>query len=166
MKPCGPNAVYVMASGQHGTLYIGVTSDLIDRISIHKQDIVDGFTKRYGVHLLVHYEHFDTMEQAIRREKQLKQWLRRDKIALIELHNPGWRDLYTEVSGLVDPNPVVMEFRPAVAEFMALIEEGRNWRSLPAGIAEEAMGNAYFRRSGGRSRSSSSRGSSSSACSW
>src|SRR5262249_46286551 len=99
-------AIYILASRRNGTLYIGVTSDLINRISIHKQDIVEGFTKRYGVHLRVYYEYFDTMEEAIRREKQLKKWRRRDKVALIEKHNPGWRDLYTEVSGLVDPNSI------------------------------------------------------------
>ncbi len=90
-------AVYILASKRNGTLYIGVTSDLAGRISIHKQDIIDGFTKRYGVHILVHYEFYDTMPEAIAREKQLKKFLRAKKIALIETRNPGWHDLYEEI---------------------------------------------------------------------
>ena len=97
-------AIYVLASQWNGTLYIGVTSDIVDRISIHKQDLVAGFTSRYGVHLLVHYEYFDTMDEAIRREKQLKKWPRARKVELIERNNPAWRDLYTDVSGLIDPH--------------------------------------------------------------
>ncbi len=81
-----------------------MTSEIIDRISIHKQDLIEGFTKRYCVHLLVHLEFHDTMDEAIRREKQLKKWPRQRKIELIERGNPAWRDLYPEVSGLVDPN--------------------------------------------------------------
>jgi len=72
MRPC----VYILASGRNGTLYIGVTSSLFHRIAIHKQDLVDGFTKRYGVHRLVSYEILETMTQAIQREKRLKEWKR------------------------------------------------------------------------------------------
>lgn len=100
--PC----VYILASGRNGTLYIGVTSDIVDRISTHKQGLIDGFSKRYGVHILVHVEHFDTMDVAIAREKQLKKWSRARKVALIERKNPGWCDLYSEVSGLIDPGSV------------------------------------------------------------
>ena len=99
IDPC----VYILASQRNGTLYIGVTSDITGRISIHKQDLIDGFTKRYRVHMLVYIERLDTMVAAIAREKQLKKWPRARKIELIERHNPGWRDLYSEVSGYIDP---------------------------------------------------------------
>ena len=90
-------AVYILASKRNGTLYIGVTGDLAARVSIHQQDLADGFTKRYGVHILVHYEHFETMPDAIAREKQLKKFLRTAKLALIETNNPHWRDLTSDV---------------------------------------------------------------------
>lgn len=90
-------AVYILASKRNGTLYIGVTGDLAARVSVHQQDLADGFTKRYGVHLLVHYEHFDTMPDAIAREKQLKKFLRAKKLALVESYNPLWRDLTPDV---------------------------------------------------------------------
>lgn len=98
--------VYILASQRNGTLYIGVTSDLIGRISVHKQALLPGFTSRYGVDRLVYFEDHDTMLDAIAREKQLKKWPRVRKIALIEQFNPGWRDLYFEVSGLVDPDKI------------------------------------------------------------
>jgi len=91
--------VYIMASRRNGTLYVGVTSDLAGRVSLHKQDIVQGFTSRYGVHILVYFEHHDTMELAIAREKRLKRWCRAWKVELIERSNPGWRDLYWEAFG-------------------------------------------------------------------
>ena len=75
------------------------------RISEHKQDLIEGFTKRYGVHRLVHFEVFDDMETAIRREKQVKKWPRARKLALIEASNPEWRDLYWDMSGLSDLSP-------------------------------------------------------------
>ncbi len=78
-------------------LYIGVTGDLAARISIHQQDLADGFTKQYGVHMLVHSEHFETMPDAIAREKRLKKSLRAKKLALIETNNPHWRDLMPDV---------------------------------------------------------------------
>ncbi|MBX9682205.1 MAG: GIY-YIG nuclease family protein [Hyphomicrobium sp.] len=86
-------AIYILASRKNGTLYVGVTSDLAARVAIHQQKLVDGFTKRYGVHRLVHYEYFATMLDAIAREKQLKKFLRAQKIALIEATNPEWTDL-------------------------------------------------------------------------
>ena len=90
-------AIYILASKRNGTLYIGVTSNLAGRISVHKQDLVEGFTKRYGVHVLVYFEFFDTMPEAIAREKQLKKWSRAKKIALIESSNPEWVDLYEQI---------------------------------------------------------------------
>jgi len=92
-QPC----VYLLASRRNGTLYVGVTSDLVKRVWEHKEDLADGFTKRYGVHTLVWYELHESMEVAIRREKAIKGWKRRWKLELIEKHNPGWRDLYDEV---------------------------------------------------------------------
>ena len=97
-------AVYILASQRNGTLYIGVTSDFVGRISVHKQDLIDGFTKRYGVHRLVYIEMHDTMVDAIKREKQLKAWRRAWKIELIERENTEWRDLYPELSGLENPD--------------------------------------------------------------
>lgn len=88
-QPC----VYILASERNGTLYIGVTSDLIKRLHQHRTDVVPGFTSRYGVHRLVRYELLSTMEGAILREKQLKRWHRQWKINLIEGDNPDWVDL-------------------------------------------------------------------------
>jgi putative endonuclease len=94
--------VYILASGRNGTLYVGVTSDISGRVSLHKQDLLQGFTKTYGVHRLVYVEFHDVMEQAIAREKQLKRWKRAWKVELIERENPEWRDLYWEISGLIE----------------------------------------------------------------
>jgi putative endonuclease len=88
-EPC----VYILASQPYGTLYIGVTSNLLGRLVQHRSDAIDGFTRRYGVHRLVRIEPCDTMEQAIMREKQLKHWHRQWKINLIESENPHWADL-------------------------------------------------------------------------
>jgi putative endonuclease len=85
--------VYVLASKRNGTLYIGVTSDLRKRVWEHKNDVVEGFTRRYGVHQLVYYELHEDMVSAIRREKQMKKWNRAWKLSLIEKHNTDWRDL-------------------------------------------------------------------------
>ncbi len=79
-------------------MYVGVTSHLARRVWQHKSDLVDGFTKRYGVHTLVWYEVHDTMESAIAREKAIKEWKRSWKLALIEKVNPQWRDLYEELA--------------------------------------------------------------------
>jgi putative endonuclease len=87
-------AVYILASKRNGTLYIGVTSDLVKRIWEHKSNLVEGFTKRYDVHRLVWYELQETMASAIEREKRMKEWKRVWKLELIERNNPGWRDLY------------------------------------------------------------------------
>jgi putative endonuclease len=91
--------VYILASQRNGTLYIGVTSDLIRRIYEHKNGLVEGFTKKYNVTLLVYYETFGNIEEAIKREKVLKKWNRDWKLELIESRNPGWRDLYSEITG-------------------------------------------------------------------
>ncbi|MFZ1361057.1 MAG: GIY-YIG nuclease family protein [Candidatus Saccharimonadales bacterium] len=89
--------VYILASKRNGTFYIGVTSNLPQRIYQHKNNLVDGFTKRYSVHTLVYFETCDTMEQAILREKKLKKWPRNYKLDLIEAQNPDWRDLYDDI---------------------------------------------------------------------
>jgi putative endonuclease len=89
--------VYLLASGRNGTLYVGVTNDLIRRIHEHKNDLVDGFTEKYGVHLLVWFESTPSVEAAIHKEKQIKNWKRAWKVALIEKTNPEWRDLYESI---------------------------------------------------------------------
>ena len=93
--------VYILASGQNGTLYIGVTSDLVGRIWQHKSGEIDGFTKQYGLRRLVYYELHDDIVGAIAREKALKKWRRRWKLDLIEASNPEWRDLYDEITSAV-----------------------------------------------------------------
>ena len=101
--PCGMEkypAVYIMASRYRGTLYVGVTSGLYDRVCAHKNGTTPGFTSDYGVHTLVWYEHWQTMEDAIRREKRIKEWKRSWKIELIEKMNPDWRDLHDEIDVL------------------------------------------------------------------
>ena len=90
-------AVYILASRRNGTLYIGVTSHLVQRIWQHKNDLVEGFTEKYSVHGLVHFELLDDMLSAITREKQLKKWNRAWKIALIEKQNPTWQDLWPTI---------------------------------------------------------------------
>ncbi len=90
-------AVYILASRRNGTLYIGVTSDLVKRTWEHRNDLVEGFTKRYGVHHLVWYELHESMESAIQREKRLKGWKRGWKLELIESTNPDWEDLYHSI---------------------------------------------------------------------
>jgi putative endonuclease len=89
-QPC----VYLLASGRNGTLYVGVTSDLIGRIYQHRNDLAEGFTKRFKVHQLVWYEPHETMESAIKREKQIKKWHRKAKLNLIERGNSTWDDLW------------------------------------------------------------------------
>ena len=86
--------VYIMASGRNGTLYIGVTSDLIARAWQHREGNVDGFTKKYGCKTLVWFERHDDIEAAIRREKQMKEWKRLWKLRVIEEMNPDWNDLF------------------------------------------------------------------------
>ena len=86
--------VYILASKRHGTLYIGVTNDLIKRVYQHKNSFFDGFTKKYCVYKLVYYEQVNDMYSALKREKQLKKWNRSWKLELIENKNPKWIDLY------------------------------------------------------------------------
>nr|WP_143083274.1 GIY-YIG nuclease family protein [Nitrosomonas communis] len=93
MQPC----VYLLAIRRNGTLYVGVTSNLVKRIWEHKNNVVQGFTQKYGVHMLVWFELHETMESAIRREKAIKEWKRDWKLKLIEQQNPAWRDLYSEI---------------------------------------------------------------------
>ncbi|MBX3482491.1 MAG: GIY-YIG nuclease family protein [Phenylobacterium sp.] len=90
----GFNAVYIMASRKHGTLYIGVTGELLRRVHEHREGLIGGFTKRYGVKRLVWFEPHDGIEAAIRREKSLKKYRREWKINLIERENPDWIDLF------------------------------------------------------------------------
>ena len=87
-------AVYILASKRNGTLYTGVTNNLLRRIWEHKNNIVEGFTKKYNVHLFVHYELFTDIRLALAREKEIKQWTRAWKTQLIEKDNPLWKDLY------------------------------------------------------------------------
>ena len=87
--------VYILASKRNGTLYIGVTNDIQRRVSEHKSGAIEGFTKKYGIHLLVHLEWFSDIRDAILREKQLKKWNRQWKLELIEKENPEWIDLST-----------------------------------------------------------------------
>jgi len=90
--------VYMLASRRHGTLYIGVTNDLVRRVHEHRSHAVPGFTRRYDVQRLVWFELHDEIQAAIQREKSLKRWLRAWKVALIEQANPSWRDLYDEIA--------------------------------------------------------------------
>ncbi|MEE8343618.1 MAG: GIY-YIG nuclease family protein [Gammaproteobacteria bacterium] len=92
-QPC----VYLLASKRNGTLYTGVTSNLVKRVWEHRNHTVEGFTNKYGVNTLVWYEVHATMESAIRREKAIKSWKRAWKIKVIEESNPQWRDLYDDV---------------------------------------------------------------------
>lgn len=100
-QPC----VYILASARNGTLYIGVTSDLAGRVSIHLQDLVPGFTAKHHVHRLVFYEMHGTMDAAIAREKRLKKWNRLWKLRLIEEANPEWIDLFDYQSGAIADLP-------------------------------------------------------------
>ena len=89
-QPC----VYLLANRKNGTLYVGVTSNLIKRIWEHRNNVIQGFTSKYGVHTLVWYEQHEDMSSAIQREKAIKNWKRAWKIKMIEEKNPQWRDLY------------------------------------------------------------------------
>jgi putative endonuclease len=92
-QPC----VYILASRRNGTLYTGVTSNLVQRVWQHKNNLVEGFTKKYCVHILVWFEVHATMEAAIGREKAIKGWHRAWKLALVESMNPQWRDWYDDI---------------------------------------------------------------------
>jgi len=89
--------VYILASRRNGTLYVGVTSDPIRRIWEHRNDILAGFTRKYQVHRLVYFEQYQNMPSAIAREKQLKNWPRSWKLALLEKDNPEWKDLWADL---------------------------------------------------------------------
>lgn len=91
--------VYILASKKRGTLYIGVTNDLIRRVHEHRTNAIKGFTNKYDIHALVYYEATSSIESAIAREKQLKNWHRPWKINLIEQYNQGWKDLYPDICG-------------------------------------------------------------------
>ena len=95
IKPC----VYMMASERNGTLYVGVTSDLVKRAWQHRHGELEGFSKEYGVRMLVWFEQHETIEAAITREKQIKKWNRDWKLRLIEESNPYWHDLWGEICG-------------------------------------------------------------------
>jgi putative endonuclease len=90
-------AVYILASSRNGTLYTGVTSDLVGRVLAHRSDQIPGFTRKYGCKMLVWFEQHEDMHRAIHREKQIKRWLRKWKLELIEKSNPTWRDLYQDL---------------------------------------------------------------------
>jgi len=94
----GEYFVYILASKRNGTLYIGVTNSLLKRVDQHKNDVLQGFTKKYKVHNLVYYETFGRIQDAITREKQMKKWKRAWKIRLIEESNPNWEDLFETLS--------------------------------------------------------------------
>jgi putative endonuclease len=91
--------VYILASRRNGTLYIGVTNDLVRRAYEHREGFVDGFSKRYGAKRLVYFEAYDDIARAIQREKTMKHWSRAWKLELIESRNPGWNDLYDTIVG-------------------------------------------------------------------
>ncbi len=93
IRPC----VYILAKHYQGTLYVGVTANIIKRVWEHKSDLVEGFTNQYRVHQLVWCESHPTMESAIKREKMIKEWKRRWKVKLIEKNNPNWKDLFEEL---------------------------------------------------------------------
>jgi putative endonuclease len=99
--------VYILASRRNGTLYVGVTNDVVRRTGEHKSDLIEGFTRKYGVHILVWYELHNDINAAIIREKRLKRWNRAWKIELIEKQNSGWNDLYDRLIGeiLLPDNP-------------------------------------------------------------
>ena len=89
--------LYILASKRNGTLYIGVTNNLLKRVYEHRNDFVDGFTKKHHIHNLVYYEVYSDISDAINREKRMKKWKRQCKIELIEKSNPQWRDLYSDI---------------------------------------------------------------------
>ena len=98
MKHKGIYYLYILASKRNGTLYIGITNDLITRIYQHKNNLIPGFTSQYNIHNLVYYETYNNINDAISREKQMKAWQRSWKIRLIEKGNPMWKDLYDELN--------------------------------------------------------------------
>jgi len=98
IQEMGQYFIYILASKRNGTLYIGVTNNLLERVNQHKNNLVDGFTKKYDVHNLVYYEAYKNISDAIAREKCMKKWKRKWKLELIESSNPNWEDLYYKLS--------------------------------------------------------------------
>ena len=90
--------IYILASGKNGTLYLGVTNNLVRRVRKHKEGHFDGFTKKYGVNQLVYFEECNDIRDAIEAEKRIKEWKRKWKLRIIEKSNPNWKDLYNEIS--------------------------------------------------------------------
>ena len=90
--------VYILTSKRNGALYIGITNSLVRRVCEHKNDLINGFSKRYHIHTLVCYQRFDDVKSAIQHEKRLKKWNRKWKLALIEENNPEWKDLYEDLT--------------------------------------------------------------------
>ena len=91
--------IYIMTNKRNGTLYIGVTNDLIRKVYEHKNYLLDGFTKNYDIKMLVYFEIYDSIETALNREKNIKAWQRSWKVRIIEEQNPHWNDLYNQVTG-------------------------------------------------------------------
>jgi len=113
-------AIYILASQRNGTLYIGVTSNLVQRVWQHREGLAEGFTKQYSVKTLVWYELHETMESAIGREKAMKKWLRKWKLTTIEKTNPNWSDLWSEILGTetaasIPVSPAIIPASPSVA---------------------------------------------------
>ncbi len=131
-------AVYMLASQRNGTLYIGITSDLIKRIWQHREGLADGFTKQYGVKTLVWYEQHETMDSAISKEKAMKKWLRKWKLSTIEKFNPEWRDLWPEIIGAV-PIPVVPVLRLRSAQAYAGTQDSATLDSRIRGNDEDSV---------------------------
>lgn len=108
-RPMKSPCVYILASEPYGTFYVGVTSDLHQRMAEHTQELIDGFTKKYGIKMLVYYEHHETMEAAIKREKLLKRWNRAWKYRLIEQMNPEWKNLFDPETGEIMFGPAEID---------------------------------------------------------
>ena len=119
-------AVYMLASQRNGTLYIGVTSDLIQRVWQHKEGLADGFTKKHNVKILVWYEQHATMESAISKEKAMKKWLRAWKLKTIEQGNPEWNDLWPEITGAEPQTVIPAPPAPPVIPANAGIQQNKN----------------------------------------
>jgi len=131
-------AVYMLASERNGTLYIGVTSDLIKRVWQHKESLADGFAKKYGVKILVWYEQHETMESAITKEKAMKKWLRKWKLKTIEQTNPDWNDLWSEITG---EKPQAVVPAPSVIPAQAGIQQSKNALDLLNPLDSRIRGN-------------------------
>jgi putative endonuclease len=97
MVEYGRYVVYILASRKYGSIYVGVTGNLLNRVVTHREELLAGFTARYHIHRLVYFEQFDSPSDAILREKRIKKWRREWKIALIEKANPSWDDLFDSI---------------------------------------------------------------------